>query len=394
LEPSDFQPDRAGKPLRIPVGYWAFVPKPLPPRLVLGLPLISRAGAAERALGQLSGVGVTLPNPFLLIGPFARREAVLSSRIEGTLASLSDLFVFEAAPSLPSQPPDVKEVANYVRALEWGLASGRALPISLRLIRDLHRELMAGVRGEHLTPGEFRTSQNWIGAPGCTLDQAAFVPPPVHQMTEALDAFEKYLHAPSDLPPLVRLALIHYQFEAIHPFLDGNGRIGRLLISLLLVEWGLLPAPMLYLSAFFERRREEYYDRLLAVSQRGEWEAWVDYFLEGIAEQSLDAVRRAARLRSLRDEYHRRLQTARASALLVKLADALFDRPAITVAGAVRLLHVTARAASLNISKLIDVGILSEATGRARNRVFVGREIIRVVEEDLPPVAEPPGSGR
>jgi Fic family protein len=344
-----------------------------------------RLAEAERAVGRLSGVGTTLPNPYLLINPFIRREAVLSSRIEGTQASLSDLLFFEAAPSAPARVADVHEVANYVRALESGLEPERKLPLSLRLIREMHRILMTGVGGSHLTPGEFRRSQNWIGPPGSKLDDAIVVPPPVPEMNAALDALEKHLHDRSDLPALIRLALIHYQFEAIHPFLDGNGRIGRLLISLLLCEWRLLPSPLLYLSAFFEKRRQEYYHRLLAVSQKGEWESWVEFFLSGVAEQALDAVRRAARLSALRDEYHARLQRARASALLLKLVDGLFHHPAITVPGAARQLNVTQRAASQNVGKLVQAGILAEATGRARYRIFVANAIIRAIEEDLPP---------
>jgi len=223
---------------------------------------------------------------------------------------------------------------------------------------------MTGVRGQHLTPGEFRTSQNWTGPAGCTLESATFVPPPVPEMNEALVALEKYLHAPS---------------------LDGNGRVGRLLISLLLCEEKLLPAPLLYLSAFFERRHQEYYGHLLAVSQRGLWEAWVDFFLEGVAEQSADAVQRAGRLRKLQDEYRRRIETPRASALLGRLVDAVFDHPALTITGAARLLKVTPRAASLNVEKLVRAGILEEATGRARGRIFIARELVRAIEEDLRP---------
>jgi Fic family protein len=319
-----------------------------------------------------------------LINPFVRREAVLSSRIEGTRASLSDLFYFEAAPAAAPRATDVREVASYVQALEQALVPDRRLPMSLRLIRDLHRTLMGGAHGAHLTPGEFRATQNWIGPPGSGLKDAVIVPPPVPEMIEALDAFEKYLHAPSDLPPLVRLALIHYQFEAIHPFVDGNGRIGRLLISLLLCEWELLPSPLLYLSAHFERQRREYYARLLAISQQGAWEEWVRFFLSGVAEQSADALRRAATLRRLQDDYHARVQKARASALLLKLVDGLFDHPAITVNGAAKQLGVTHRAASQNIVKLVEAGILAEATGRARNRIFVAGEIVRAVEADEP----------
>jgi Fic family protein len=309
-----------------------------------------------------------------------RREAVLSSKIEGTQASLSDLLFFEASSASPPKPPDVREVANYVNALEYGLARLNELPVSLRLMREMHERLMQGVRGEYMTPGEFRRSQNWIGPPGCLLNNAVFVPPPVDEMNQALGKLEKYLHAPSDLPPLIRLALIHYQFEAIHPFLDGNGRIGRLLITLLLCAEGLLRQPLLYLSAYFERYRKDYYDLLLAVSQAGRWHDWVIYFLLGVAEQSRDAVKRSNRLFDLRLEYHRKLQSARSSALLVRLVDELFAYPAITINHAAKSLDVTPRAAQLNVDRLIDQGILKEATGRKRNRVFIAPGIMSVIE--------------
>lgn len=387
VQPSDFQSDRAGRPRRASGGYWTFVPNPLPPAIALEPKLIESLTLAERSLGILAGVGTTLPNPYLLIGPFVRREAVLSSRIEGTEASLSDLFLYEAAPGAASRGGDVREVANHVRALELGLSPERPVPVSLRLIRDLHRTLMDGVRGGERTPGEFRTSQNWIGPPGANLEQALFVPPAVPEMHEALAAFEDYLRASGGLPFLVRLALLHYQFEAIHPFVDGNGRVGRLLIPLLLSEHRRLPSPLLCLSAFFERQREEYYARLLAVSRHGDWESWIAYFLRGVAEQSLDAVARAGKLRALEKEYERRLQTARSSALLLKLVQALFHVPALTIAKAARRLCVTPAAAAKSVSKLVQSGILEEATGRARNRVFVAREIVRAVEEDLSPAA-------
>jgi len=380
MQPTDFQTDRAGILKRSPSGYHYFAPKPLPPELILAPGLIRRLSSADRALGHLAGVGTTLTNPYLLIRPFVRREAVLSSRIEGTMASLSDLFFFEAASKAPARAPDVREVANYVHALERALEPDRQLPISLRLIRQLHKDLMTGLGGPHLTPGEFRTSQNWIGPPGCDLNQASFIPPAIPEMTAALDAFEKYLHAPSDLPQLVRLAIIHYQFEAIHPFLDGNGRVGRLLLSLLLCEENMLPSPLLYLSAFFGRRRDDYYDRLLSVSQKGSWEEWIDFFLEGVAEQSADAVTRSMGLYTLRDAYRQRFQTARASALLLKLIEALFHHPAVTIAQAAKMLDVTPRSASLNIQRLVDEGLLTEVTGRARNRVFVAPEIVQAIE--------------
>jgi Fic family protein len=274
MQPSDFTDNKSGRVIKTPQGYWAFVPNPLPPKLEINWELAGNISEADRALSELAGVARTLPNPHLFIGPFIRREAVLSSRIEGTQAGLSDLFFFEASQSATPQTPDVHEVANYVNALEYGLARLKDLPISLRLIREMHERLMKEVRGETMTPGEFRRSQNWIGPPGCVLIDATFVPPPVDEMTAALGELEKYLHTPSSLPPLVRSALVHYQFEAIHPFLDGNGRIGRLLLTLLLCTERLLPQPLLYLSAFFERNRQDYYRLLLSVSQAGTWTEW------------------------------------------------------------------------------------------------------------------------
>ena len=267
------------------------MPNLLPPELSLTWELAGELSAADRDVSELAGIGRTLPNPYLLIRPFMHREAVLSSRIEGTQASLSDLYFFEAASVPPSPQSDVLEVRNYVVALEHGLRRMKDLPVSLRLLREVHEKLMAGVAGEHLTPGGFRRSQSWIGPPGCTLNEATFVPPPVEELMSSLGELEKFCHAPSPLPLLIRLALIHYQFEAIHPFLDGNGRIGRLLLTLLLSSENVLPQPMLYLSAFFERNRDEYYRRLLAVSRDGQWLEWISFFLRGVAEQSRDAVK-------------------------------------------------------------------------------------------------------
>jgi len=380
MQPTDFTENKPGRVIKSPQDYWAFIPNPLPPSLPLTWDLVRQNSEADRALSELGGVARTLPNPHLLIGPFIRREAVLSSMIEGTIASLSDLLCFEAGGSGIPKPPDVREVANYVNALEHGLARLNELPVSLRLMREMHERLMKGVRGEHMTPGEFRRSQNWIGAPRCSLNDAVFVPPPVVEMNEALGELEKYLHAPSDLPPLIRLALIHYQFEAIHPFLDGNGRIGRLLITLLLCVEGLLRQPLLYLSAYFERYRQDYYDLLLAVSRAGRWQDWVMYFLRGVAEQSRDAVKRSNRLLDLRQEYRRKLQAARSSALLLHLVDELFSYPAITISMAAKRLQVTPRAAQLNVDRLIDQDILKEATGRKRNRVFIAPGIMSVIE--------------
>lgn len=389
MDIQQFTSSSAGRLRKGVDGYWAFVPNPLPPKLDFSFELVSALSEADRALGELAGIGRTLPNPYLLIRPFVGREAVLSSRIEGTQASLSELFAYEVE-QLPlfgvgraSVRPDVLEVGNYVRALEYGLERLNSLPLSLRLIRELHERLMEGVRGEHQTPGEFRRSPNWIGPPGCTLDEATFVPPPVPEMNVALDEFEKFLHAPSRLPPLVEIALTHYQFEVIHPFLDGNGRIGRLFITLRLIEKGLLPQPLLYLSAYFEKHRQEYYDRLLAISQRGDWEGWITFFLRGVAEQARDAVVRSQRVQDLHQHYRAVFQVARSSALLLKLVDEVFERPFLTLTWIQKRLGITYRSAQLNVEKLIDEGILREVTGRRRGRLYVADRVLRTVEEPL-----------
>jgi len=267
VQAAEFINGKSGQLVQTSRGYLAYVPNPLEPKIELTLSIVKELSAADRALSELAGIARTLPDPHILIGPFLRREAVLSSRIEGTQASYSDLLFFEAARLREKEVPDVREVSNYVKAAEYGLARLSTLPISLRLIREMHQRLMTGVRGEIQTPGEFRRSQNWIGPAGCTLSDATYVPPPVEEMENALDGFEKYLHAPSEMPALIRLALIHYQFESIHPFLDGNGRVGRLLVTLLLCAEKLLPQPLLYLSAYFERYRDDYYQHLLAASQ-------------------------------------------------------------------------------------------------------------------------------
>ena len=368
--------------------YWAFVPHPLPPDLPPDAELMLASADAAYALGELAALGRTIANPHLLIGPFVRREAVLSSRIEGTQADIADLYAYEAGqmafPQLAAAHPvdDVREVANYVTALEYGLRRLQSLPDSLRLIRELHERLMRGVRGEHATPGEFRRSQNWIGRPGCSLNEAEYVPPPPDEMLVALDAFEKYLHSDDEQPRLVRLAFIHQQFEAIHPFLDGNGRIGRLLISLLLVEWGLLPLPLLYLSAYFERERRSYYDLLWRVNADSDWRSWVLFFLHGVAEQARDASARAKRLQDLQAEWRTGLMGARSSTILLRLMDELFRTPIITLPQVQRILAVTHRSATLAVERLIDEGLLELVPGRMRNRQYVARQILDIVGDE------------
>ncbi len=378
-----FQNSPSGRLIRASGEYWAFVPHPLPPKLEWDNSLVSLISKADLALGTLSGLGETLPNPHLLIYPFIRREAVLSSRIEGTQSSLSDLLLFEA--TKVEKQRDVREVQNYVRAIEYGLKRLDALPLSLRLIRELHGILMERVRGEHATHGEFRQSQNWIGPPGCSLNEASFVPPPVPEMQDALDQLEKFLHADIDLPPLVQLALIHYQFETIHPFLDGNGRIGRLLITLFLCERGILTKPLLYLSAFFERHRREYYERLLQVSQKGAWGQWIQFFLQAVVNQSSDAVQRSRRLLALHQDYHRTSLEKHLPPTAGQLIELILMRPVLNPRIAQELLGVTFPAAQKAIRVLEDEGILVEITGGKRNKTYVAEEILRILEEDISP---------
>lgn len=289
-------------------------------------------------------------------------------------------MLFEAQPVRDDRTGDVQEVLNYVSAMNFAVNPERQLPLSVRLMREAHRILLTGVRGGYATPGEIRRSQNWIGPPGCTLHDAVYVPPPPDRLWDCLGVFEKYLHAEHDLPPLITIACAHYQFEAIHPFVDGNGRVGRLLVSLLLIEWGLLPAPLLDISARLEPLRDEYYARLLAVSTEGGWAGWVGFFLDAVRVQAADAVARALALQRLWDEYRRRLTKARSSSLLPRLADRLFETPAVTAGIAAANLGVSRRAAALNIDKLVSEGILVELDLPGRARWFIANEILDLLD--------------
>jgi Fic family protein len=381
MQPEDFSATSPGRLIRSSEGFWCFVPAPLPPSLTPTWSLTSQLSNADRAIAELAGVGGMLPNPHFLIGPFLRREAVLSSRIEGTTATAQQLALFEVAGV--QQTHDESEVQNYVRALELGLELLQELPISLRLIRKVHARLLTGVRGNDAQPGEFRKQQNMIAAwRGQSPLDAPFVPPPVREMETALHDLERYIHAESDLPLLVRLALTHYQFEAIHPFMDGNGRMGRLLLALILCAEHYLPQPLLYLSAYFEKHRDAYMAHLLRVSQTGAWDEWLSFFLAGVSEQARDAVRRAHRLITLQHSYREVLQSPRGSSLAVKLVDSLFATPAITAPLATRLLDVTPRAAQLTIDKLVAAGIIRHHPSFSHPRVYVCDEIVEVIQAE------------
>jgi cell filamentation protein, protein adenylyltransferase len=328
---------------------------------------------------MLAGEGRALPNPHLLIRPFVRREAVLSSRIEGTQATLGELLAAEAGAAVKRSPDDLKEVGNYVTALEHGIRRLPKLPLSLRLIREIHAKLMRGVRGEAATPGEFRRSQNWIGPAGCTLNNASYVPPPPSELMACLGQWEDFLRD-SSLPPLIQVAMAHYQFEAIHPFLDGNGRVGRLFIALFLVEKDILPTPLLYLSAFFEATRSEYYERLNAVNQRGDWTAWLEYFLNGVARQSEDAVRRAQRINSLLAKW-RGAASGSASKVPVALIDLLAENPFWTTKGVAERLRVAFTTAQRALARLEKLGVLAPVSEAKRGKVFCAREIMAILDE-------------
>ncbi|MFL6202556.1 MAG: Fic family protein [Thermoanaerobaculia bacterium] len=372
----DFRAPGAGSLVEAAGGYLAFVPAPLPPDLAYDADLVLALSRADAALSELSGLGRRLPNPHLLIAPYVRREAVLSSRIEGTKASLSDLLLDEVEDERPPDA-DVKEVRQYVEALEYGIQRMRELPISLRLVCEIHERLMSGVRGGHATPGEFRRSQNWIGPPGSTPTTAPYVPPPPDRLMETLSNWELFLHERGRFPDLVQCALMHEQFEAIHPFLDGNGRLGRLLIPLFLIERGRLYQPVLYLSAYFEAHRHEYYDSLQRVRTEGDWEGWLRFFLAGVEETAREAVSQAGRITDLHENLRRRLrQKPNAAALL----DELFANPFITVSRAAGLLKVSYPTARQAVAFLQGEGLLEEISGRAWGRLYLARPILDVIE--------------
>ncbi|MBI2909336.1 MAG: Fic family protein [Chloroflexi bacterium] len=376
-----FKKSPSGKLVRAAGGYWAFVPGPLPPKIEWDDALVSVMSRADIALGTLSGLGETLPNPHLLIYPFIRREAVLSSRIEGTRSSLSDLLLFEATQI--EKRGDVREVQNYVRAMEYGLKRLNELPLSLRFVRELHNVLMEGVRGQHAAPDGFRQSQNWIGSPGATLNNATFVPPPVPEMQECLSQLEKFLHAETKLPPLIEAALVHYQFEAIHPFLDGNGRIGRLLVTLLLCQRRILSRPLLYLSAFFEQHRQEYYDLLLEVSSTGAWREWIEFFLSAVTDQSADAVSRSRRLQELQHSYVQLAREKRLAPTAVQLVELVVMKPVLSARTAQEYLKITPPGARKAIRALVEAGILTEITGRKRDRAYAANEVLEALDGEI-----------
>ena len=375
---------RAGRYSRQSTGYKAFLPAPLPPAdLQIDGELQTLLSEADYALGRLDGSIKTLPNPDLFVYMYIRKEAVLSSQIEGTQSSLQDLLAAEAKILKPNQAGDVDELVNYMAAMKHGLDRLSELPISTRLIREIHAKLLQGVRGHRLMPGELRTSQNWIGPAGCTLREAVFVPPPPHEVAENMSQLERFIHANTKLPLLIKIGLVHSQFEAIHPFLDGNGRVGRLLITFLLCEQKTLQKPVLYLSYFFKQHRRQYYEELQSVRDAGTWERWLAFFLKGVVEVSGQASDTAQQIIALREK-HRNLITEKfgyAAGNGHRVLEHLYEFPIVSVSDVRNLIDTTYPAANSLVSRMVDNDILLESTGRVRNRKFKYRDYVDLFDD-------------
>jgi Fic family protein len=374
---------KSGVYVKQTTGYRAFIPTPLPPKPAVKIEkelqnLLSRA---DMALARLDGVAQMLPNVDLFIAMYVKKEALLSSQIEGTQASLDDLFAYESGDKLENLN-DVTEVVNYVKAMNYGLDRLQSLPMSLRLIKEIHAILLEGTRGSEKLPGEFKRSQNWIGPPGCSLNEASYVPPPPHEALEAMGALERYFHDKERLPILVDCALIHYQFETIHPFLDGNGRMGRLLITFYLCWKGVLHKPLLYLSYYFKKNRQEYYDRLNMVRETGNYEQWVDYFLNGVVEIAGAAMDTARQILELQTNHRRLLWEKKISSpIAVGILEQLFYTPAVSIAQIAERFNVSYQAASTLVAQLEKVQILRETTGRKRDKRYVYNDYLDILTE-------------
>jgi len=377
-----FKNSSTGRLIKTARNYWAFIPNPLPPAGLdkFSAEFVRILSEADRGIGVLKSLSNLIPNPNLLVAPYVRKEAVQSSRIEGTQASLSDIFYYEASKEKPKHA-DVLEVLNYVKAMNYGISRLKGLPLSLRLVKELHLKLMEGARGEKMKSGEYRTTQNWIGPPGCSLTDATYVPPPVPEMNEALGQWEKFLHNDNSIAPLIKCALMHYQFEAIHPFLDGNGRVGRLLISFYLYGKDYLKYPILYLSDFFEKHRNEYYDLLLGVSQNGNWDGWLKYFIRGVAEQSKFAEETGHKILDLQKKYRQQLQKESVSMPVFQLLDMLFLNPFVSLPGISDYLKITWPTAKASVERLVKLGILKEVSGRKRSRIYCAEKLLNILSE-------------
>jgi Fic family protein len=374
-----FKKSPAGRLVYAPSGYWAFVPHTLPPRFEWDDKMVTLLSQADLAVGRLSGLIETMPDPDRLIYTFVRREAMLSSRINSTRASLSDLLLYEIT-GIEKQP-HVEETYNYVRAMEYGLSYLDEMPLNLRFLRELHGILMKGGHSEQVHPGEFRNTQVWNGPPGCTLEKAIFVPPPVQEMYECLNQMETFMNSDINLPYLVQAALVHYQLESIRPFYKGNGRIGRLLIIFILHMKGILTRPLLYMSAYLEQNREEYFTYLLEVSRKGNWKQWIQFFLQGVVSQAEDTIQRSHLLLRLHQDCRRAVLDKYRSPILGQVVDLIFMRPVVTVKSVQEHLNVTFPAANKAIQFLVTENILTEITGRKRNKVYAAKDVLAILEE-------------
>jgi len=364
--------DRAGRYVRQPGGYDAYIPARLPPEppIAFDSDLVNLLSRADQAIGRLDGEIRNLPNPGLFVAMYVRREAVLSSQIEGTQSTLDDLLVVELKPRVTDLSHDLSELVNYVHAMNHGLARLTDLPLSLRLIREIHAQLLSDVRGADRQPGEFRRNQNFIAPAGVRrIEEATFVPPPVDEMKRALDDFEKFLHR-QEVPPLIHVGTAHAQFETIHPFMDGNGRVGRLLITLMLVHHGVLHQPLLYLSLYLKRNRTEYYDLLMAIREDGDWEGWLLFFLRGVAETAEEATLTARSIVELRELQRSQLMTEQLPPNALRLLDFAYLRPIMNVSLAADELDVTFATANKLVESFERLGLLHEVTGRRRDRIF------------------------
>lgn len=378
---SHSEPARAGRFVTQPTGYRAFVPAPLPPVPPLDMngDLAVLLSKADVALGRLDGAVKVIPDPDFFVAMYVRREAVLSAQIEGTQSTLEDLLEVELEPRRQVDS-DVGDIVNYVAAMRLGIERLATLPLSIRLIKEIHERLLTDGRGARATPGEFRSSQNWIGPAGADLSQATFVPPPPHEMKEAMSDLEKFLHEEPQPPVLLLAGLVHAQFETIHPFLDGNGRLGRLLITFLLVREGILREPLLYLSYFFKLHRAEYYDRLMAIRLSGDWEGWMRFFLRGVCTTAEEATSTAERIFELR-ERHRAVVMEEAGPNGLKLLSLLFQRPLVNVKLVETELAVTFPTANRLVAKFEEMQLLREVTGQRRSRMFRYEPYMRLFDD-------------
>ena len=373
-------PGRSGRYVYQPAGYNAFIPEALPPvpRINLDADLHLLLSKADRALGRLDGSIQTLPDQDIFVFMYVRKEAVLSSQIEGTQSSLQDVLTAEARLFSSGRPDDVGEVINYVTAMNHGLTRLETLPLSIRLIREIHGKLLENTRGSHMTPGELRRSQNWLGPNGCTLADASYVPPPPHEVPAALEAFEDFLHGDTQLPLLVKIGLAHAQFETIHPFLNGNDRVGRLLITFLLCQQQVLQKPVLYLSHYFKAHRQEYYERLQATRDDASWENWLRFFIAGVVEVSEQATRTTREILKLRETHQHTIseKLGRIAGNGHKVLGYLYQHPILSVGEIQDLIETSYPAANDLVARLEAQGILQEITGRSRNRRFVYQRYI------------------